>query len=53
MLTILPQLVTRIWIYHETMREYVDADHAGYATTRRSLTYCTGFMIYLNSAPIH
>ena len=33
-----------------TMRAFVDADHAGDSITRRSRT---GFIIYLNSAPIY
>ena len=33
-----------------TMRAYVDADHAGDAITRRSRT---GFLVYLNMAPIY
>ena len=33
-----------------TMRAFVDADHAGDTVTRRS---CTGFIIFLNSAPIY
>jgi hypothetical protein len=33
-----------------TMRAYVDADHAGDSITRRSRT---GFLVYLNMAPIH
>ena len=33
-----------------TMRSFVDSDHAGDITTRRSRT---GFMVFLNSAPIY
>jgi len=33
-----------------TMRAYVDADHAGDVVTRRSRT---GFVVYLNNAPIY
>lgn len=33
-----------------TMRAFVDSDHAGDLTTRRSRT---GFLIFLNSAPIY
>ena len=33
-----------------TMRVYVDSDHAGDTVTRRSRT---GFIIFLNSAPIY
>lgn len=33
-----------------TMRAFVDADHAGDSITRRSRT---GFLVYLNSAPIY
>ena len=33
-----------------TMRAFVDADHAGDSVTRRSRT---GFLVYLNSAPIY
>jgi hypothetical protein len=32
------------------MRTFVDSDHAGESLTRRSRT---GFLVYLNSAPIH
>ena len=32
-----------------TMQVFVDSDHAGNTTTQRSRT---GFMIFLNSAPI-
>lgn len=33
-----------------TMRAFVDSDHAGDSVTRRSRT---GFLVFLNSAPIH
>ncbi len=33
-----------------TMRVYVDSDHAGYLITRLS---CTGFIVFLNNAPIY
>ena len=33
-----------------TMRVFVDSDHAGELTTRRSRT---GFVVFLNSAPIY
>ncbi len=33
-----------------TMRVYVDSDHAGDLITRRS---CTGFIVFLNNAPIY
>jgi hypothetical protein len=33
-----------------TMGVYVDSDHAGDLTTRRS---CTGFIVFLNNAPIY
>ena len=33
-----------------TMRAFVDSDHAGDSITRRSIT---GFLIFLNSAPIY
>ena len=32
------------------MRSYVDADHVGASITHRSLT---GFLVYLNGAPVY